>query len=325
MKVSAIMPAYNAEKTIARAIDSILNQSFAPYEIIVVDDGSKDETLKIVSSFGHRVRLIRQPNEGAAAARNKGINEARGNWIAFLDADDYWLPHRLKSQVDIIKANQDLVWCCGNFLNIDAAGNTYVQNLPESLDDLLNGSVFGDYFQAWIRYSVPFWTCSFLIQKNVFKQIGFFRTYLTTFEDQDLWLRIAYSYPKIGYVKQPICVYDRSQSTLTKGSKNVSVTADALCEHYKLAKHSNNRYRKKTIESMFFGFMHNWVMNNQGEQVRRALKNSKIFLSNIKWWTIISMSYIPMLFLNKLRAMKKYFLSNRKDIAVRDKEYLNGI
>lgn len=101
--ISAVIPAYNRASTVGRAIDSVLAQSFPVREVIVVDDGSDDETASVVSAYGHSVRLIQQPNLGASLARNRGVEEARGEWIAFLDSDDYWLPGHLERIANAIE------------------------------------------------------------------------------------------------------------------------------------------------------------------------------------------------------------------------------
>ncbi len=93
--VAVVIPAYNAEKLLPRALRSVLTQTVAPREVLVVDDGSSDGTSDVARSFGAPVRCIRQENAGAAAARNRGIAEATAEWIAFLDADDWWEPERL--------------------------------------------------------------------------------------------------------------------------------------------------------------------------------------------------------------------------------------
>lgn len=101
--VSVVIPTYNRARTIGKAIDSVLAQSFQDLEVIVVDDGSQDDTSEVLSRFGSRIRLIRQENCGVSAARNAGIREARGKWIAFLDSDDEWRPEKLARQMDCLK------------------------------------------------------------------------------------------------------------------------------------------------------------------------------------------------------------------------------
>ena len=98
--VSVVMPAYNSEKYIAESIESVLNQTFKNFEIIVVDDGSTDNTRKIISDYkDNRIRYYYQENLGSGAARNLGLSNSRGNWIAFLDSDDLWNPVKLEEQL----------------------------------------------------------------------------------------------------------------------------------------------------------------------------------------------------------------------------------
>ena len=104
IRITAVVPAYNREKTVIRAIQSTLDQTHPPDEIIVVDDGSTDNTYSIVQQYGNRIKYIYQKNSGASEARNRGVQEASGAWIAFLDSDDYWLEHHLARMAEAILA-----------------------------------------------------------------------------------------------------------------------------------------------------------------------------------------------------------------------------
>jgi len=101
--ISVVIPAYNAAGTIGRALDSVIAQTHPAREILVVDDGSTDRTAQVVSEYGGRVEYLYQDNAGPGAARNAGIRAAHGEWIAFLDADDEWLPHRLALQAELLQ------------------------------------------------------------------------------------------------------------------------------------------------------------------------------------------------------------------------------
>ncbi len=107
-EVSCVIPAWNATETIARTIASALHQTVAPLEILVVDDGSTDDTAQVVGSIGGTVRLIRQANAGGEAARNRGISESSGEFIAFLDADDIWLPEKLERQLAVLRGRPEV-------------------------------------------------------------------------------------------------------------------------------------------------------------------------------------------------------------------------
>ena len=110
-EISVVIPAYNHGRFLREAIDSVLAQTYAPLEIIVVDDGSTDDTEQIVRSYGDRVRYIRQQNAGVGAARNNGIANARGEYVAFLDSDDLWLPEKLAVQVEYMRRHPECAAC----------------------------------------------------------------------------------------------------------------------------------------------------------------------------------------------------------------------
>lgn len=116
IKVSVVIPSYNREKTIEACLLSVLNQSYPPFEIIVVDDGSTDNTIQKIEGFNDsRIRILRQQHKGAQAARNCGIKAAKGDYIAFLDSDDEWLPEKLEIQIQYLKGRKDVVVYCDGY------------------------------------------------------------------------------------------------------------------------------------------------------------------------------------------------------------------
>ncbi|HSH30891.1 MAG TPA: glycosyltransferase [Thiohalobacter sp.] len=121
-RFSVIIPAYNSAATIAAAIDSVLAQSWPAHELIIVDDGSSDATADRILAYGDRVRYLHQPNAGVSAARNHGIRAATGDWLAFLDADDLYLPDRLRWHAEWIQRNPGLDFYVGNFEHRDETG-----------------------------------------------------------------------------------------------------------------------------------------------------------------------------------------------------------
>jgi glycosyltransferase involved in cell wall biosynthesis len=107
-RFSVIIPAYNSAATLTRAVESVLAQSWPAHEIIVIDDGSIDDTLCVARGFGDRVRVIHQPNAGVSTARNRGAEAATGDWLAFLDADDWYYPNRLRWHAEWIAGDASL-------------------------------------------------------------------------------------------------------------------------------------------------------------------------------------------------------------------------
>jgi glycosyltransferase involved in cell wall biosynthesis len=143
MRVSAIIPVFNGATVVGKAIDSALAQQFDDFEVIVVDDGSTDSTIKVLGAYGSRFRLLRQNNRGPAAARNAGSRIAEGDYLAFLDADDTWTPNKLAVTVSVLERHSDAVLVFSDATPLDAAGNqireSYVKELgfAPTMADLL--------------------------------------------------------------------------------------------------------------------------------------------------------------------------------------------
>ena len=241
IKISAVIPAYNSAKFISRAIESVLTQSRGADEIIVVDDGSTDETVDKVGGFGGKVRLIRQPNAGASAARNAGIQAACGDWIAFLDADDQWLPDRLRLGAELLERNPDLAWTAGNYLDCLCDRQRQAEHTPQKhcLGLLAGVDYFESYFYAWQKY---IWghADTMLIRKDALIKAGLFCTELPMANDIDMWLRVAYLYPKIGFVPQPLAVYHLGiADSIVRRHRKLPIYTDFIRRHIALAEEHN--------------------------------------------------------------------------------------
>ena len=239
ISISAVIPAYNAEKYIARTLNSVLSQTVPVCEIIVVDDGSTDATAEVVRSFGEAVTLIQQPNAGVSAARNTGIQAAKGDWIAFLDADDEWLPEKIALQTENLTQNPDLVWTTGNYYECLCDENRRAEQCPQKkIKKLLNGKTyFESYFEAWQHY---LWGCSDvqLIRRDVLIRAGLFPAGQKIGEDIDTWLRVAYLHPKVGFVAEPLAIYHFGVTAT--GSQTNRSERDCMRfieRHFELARH----------------------------------------------------------------------------------------
>lgn len=224
MRLSIVIPLYNKAKWIERAIDSVLNQTFQDFEIIVVDDGSTDGSDKIVENINDvRIRLIRQQNAGASAARNTGIKESQGELIAFLDADDWWVSNKIEKQYELLYELPFLVWVASGFDAIHLNTKKIKYPLTNGYKQLLsNRRCFEDFYVAALS-GVIFFTTTMIIKKNIFDEVGLFDTSMKIGEDRDLWYRIAEKYPQIGYVDASLAIYDeRNEGTLTKSQTSYS-------------------------------------------------------------------------------------------------------
>lgn len=212
-EVSVIIPAYNCEKYIEKTVASVASQSFKDLEIIIVDDGSTDQTYETIENIAKndtRIKLFSQKNGGASKARNKGINEASGNYIAILDSDDLWHEDKIKLQYEAITLNDVGMVSCHSVI-IDKEEIPFGGYQRENLngycyEDLLVSNGIGNG-------SVP------LILKECFDKVGLFDEDIRYCEDWDMWIRIAKEY-KLLTISEVLVGYRRMESNLTRASDN---------------------------------------------------------------------------------------------------------
>lgn len=234
--ISVVIPAYNAEKWIGRAIESVLNQTIVPAEILVVDDGSTDGTAQAIEEYGSRVRYIYQENAGCAAARNRGIEAATGQWIAFLDADDEWYPHKLELQVAILSRHKHLKWCACSYDIHTRSGSQQRTIGHRSRREFVRVGFLPNALRAARRDS-PFHTPGMLIHRSVFARVGLFDESLSQTSDNDMWWQIAMHYPPIGYCPCPCdAVYMEIAGSVSKGDAVIPCSFRSLAKNLLIAK-----------------------------------------------------------------------------------------
>lgn len=191
--VSVIIPTYNRAHFLGQAIQSALDQTYPQVEVIVIDDGSTDDTAAVVAGFGDRVRYVHQENSGVSAARNHGLRLARGATIAFLDSDDLLMPHKLETQIAYLEANPavGMVYASHEFIHEDGRYHSTCRLHPSS----------ATYHRllAECKIALP----SVLVRRSVLNAVGGFDETMRIGEDIDLWVRIARHYP-IGVIEEPL-------------------------------------------------------------------------------------------------------------------------
>ena len=212
--ISVVVPVYNGEKTIGETIESVLNQTFKDLELIIINDGSKDATLEIVSQIEDpRIKVFCYPNAGLSASRNRGISQATGEYISFIDADDLWTPDKLENQLKALQSNPQaaLAYSWTNF--IDEAGNF-----------LRRGgyiSVTGNTFATLLLVNFVENGSNPLIRTHVFKEVGGFDELLRSAEDLDMWLRLAVRYDFVA-VQKPQILYRMSANSMSSNRNIVT-------------------------------------------------------------------------------------------------------
>ena len=191
-----VVPTFDRASVLSRALDSVIEQTRLPAEVIVVDDGSTDATAELVESRFPGVRLLRQENRGVSAARNRGIEASRGEWIALLDSDDEWRPRKLERQLSALEAQPDLRICHTDEIWIRKGRRVN----PRQIHAKHGGWIF--------EHCLPLCAMSpssIVIHRSIFEAVGMFNEALPACEDYDLWLRICSRYPVL-YLDEPLVV-----------------------------------------------------------------------------------------------------------------------
>ncbi|WP_438347158.1 glycosyltransferase [Paenibacillus sp. FA6] len=232
---SVIIPTYNREKFIGRAIKSVLQQTCTDYELIVVDDGSTDQTSKIVKSFGERVRYVYKKNGGPSAGRNKGITLAKGKYIAFLDSDDLYLPVKLQKNKEFLETHPECHFLYSWYYSVRRGRRKQLISNIKGVSDLnkFRLQLYGRTFT--IRTSTA------VIHHSCFDKVGLFNTKYRYSQDWDMWLRLACHYR--GYCqKEPLVLYRRhNRRAIPMGNRHRRIRENA----YKLY-----RWDKATLLSL---------------------------------------------------------------------------
>jgi glycosyltransferase involved in cell wall biosynthesis len=207
MTVSVIIPTYNRASCICDAIDSVLDQTFKDYEILVIDDGSTDDTSQILQQYNDKIKYIYQKNEGVSAARNTGILNSRGEWLAFLDSDDIWKPDKLERQIEALRDTGASVCFSGHE---DDFGNKFI--------DFAKDVPLGGYQYIEPAFHLVFNTNnthpliqSILIDKKLILSLGLFDQTLRVAEDTKLIYRIVFK-TGITYINDILFVLKRNRS-----------------------------------------------------------------------------------------------------------------
>lgn len=298
-KVSVIIPTYNCAQYISEAIDSVLQQTYQDFEILIIDDGSHDTTREIVKRYAakhsNKIRYFFQENKGPAAARNKGLRESGANYIALLDADDLWLPNRLKEGVSILDQMPDVGLVHSATIRIDENGKFLEK--PKRNSRFLSGSIAKFLLTRKAHISSP----TVLFKKECIEKAGYFdeNPQCIGVEDRDLWIRIAKAY-KIFYIPQALAYYRIHKRSLSNNSEKALqgkyYVINKYCadnEYSGLRKVSLARIHKESGDEF---------LNN-----RRLVESKEHYLKSIALWP-----FDPWPWLNLLKAVTKLGLAKKQ-------------
>ncbi len=235
--ISAVIPSYNYGRFIADAVQSVLDQTHEPrVEIVVVDDGSTDDTRARLEPFGDRIRYVHQRNQGPSAARNTGIREARGDWIAFLDGDDIWHPEKTDLQLHLVGQH-----------GFDVVGAPRMSLRPPRLppDPPVRPLGVRDFLTG-----TPIFPSGTVVHRRCIDAVGGFDENLRYVEDRDLWLRLAARF-RVAQVDSPVSYYREHGSQLSKNAERMRSSFERV-----LAKFFAEHPQYAALERPAHAFMH---------------------------------------------------------------------
>jgi glycosyltransferase involved in cell wall biosynthesis len=207
--VSVIMPSYNRAEFIAQAVESVLAQDYPNWELIIIDDGSVDSTHAVIAGYSSpNIRCLRQDRQGPGAARNRGLAEARGSLIAFLDSDDYFLPGKLRAQAGMLAARKELGALHSGWRKVDVRGR-----LLETVEPWRNAPLLD--LKTWLMWK-PVFLGGIMIRAEWLRRAGGFNPRLYQTDDVELMFRLAAAGCRMAWWKQPSVCYRQHAANITR-------------------------------------------------------------------------------------------------------------
>lgn len=292
--ISVIIPLYNKEKYIKSTIKSILSQKYQNFEIIIVDDGSTDNSLAEIERIeDDRIRLIHQSNAGVAAARNRGIAEARGEYVAFLDADDEWKEEYLEAQANMIQAFPSCSVFATNYLR-KHPDDTYTHTIIRGLKFKDETGIMDNYFEVATLSQPPVWTSAVVIKKNALESISGFPVGIKSGEDLLTWARLASRY-QIAYDRRPLAIFNIEGYDVKEKPKRIPAEDDVVGQELDaLSKKFNPPYICKYI-SLWHQMRSSIYMRlgMRGKSIREAIKGLRYNILNYKLYAFCLINILP--------------------------------
>jgi len=232
-KVSVVIPTYNRARFLCEAINSVLNQTFRDFEVIVVDDGSTDNTAELLSRYSDSIHYVRQDHRGRSHARNCGIQLARGEYIAFLDSDDIWLPDKLERQMTLFKEDPDFGLVHGAVEVIDEEGKIAPHLTAFFQKGFARQRAQGETYERLLLHHTMY-TSTVMVPRKIFEDIGLYDPALDPREDLDLYLRIAWKYRVDSVAGRPLCRYRVQRKNVNPGSDLSLIYINLHMKHLRL-------------------------------------------------------------------------------------------
>lgn len=281
MRFSVIVPVYNKAPYIAKALESVFSQTFPDYELIVVDDGSSDDSFTVVKemfgvqSTNHEVQLIRQENQGVSTARNNGVSASKGEYICFLDADDWWEPTFLEEMSQLI-TDYPQVGIYGTGYYIVKNGRKWLA--PVGVEDGFTCGLI-NYCQVYAKtLCMPLTSITVAMPRHIFDELGGFRPHLKLGEDFDLWIKVALKYP-VAFLNKPLSNYNQDVDVTFRGTHRLHDPKVHMLwnlDYLEKEEESNPEYKQLIDNLRTYGLLPYYL----SKEYHRAAKD---LLSKVDW------------------------------------------
>lgn len=254
VSVSVVIPVYNSEFYIEKTLDTIFAQSCLPMEVLVIDDGSKDNTVKVIEKYRNLhanteiIRIFEQKNAGAGAARNKGIANALGNWIMFLDSDDLWEKQKIQTVVEVIQNKPDVGIVTHNEYEVTENDRKHRRFVPRHKSYQKDENLFLQLYKGNL-----FSTSCMTVRKDILEKAGGFDEMLLSAQDYDLWIRISL-YAQVIYLEEPLATYVVRKGNITSNTYRRYKCEIRICQKYapQIKEQLGVQAGKKVIQQRIF-------------------------------------------------------------------------
>jgi glycosyltransferase involved in cell wall biosynthesis len=305
--VSIILPTYNGSKWLAEAIYSVLGQTHQDFEVIAVDNGSTDDSVALLSSYPDRIRILFEKKKGVSFARNAGLLAARGEYVAFLDQDDIWLPDKLSAQIDVFAGSETVGMVGCSFYSIDDNSNI-IEVFRKTVAE--QESLAKELF---VRNRVGPPSCM-LIRKSVVDQVGVFDEDLNGVEDRDLWMRITERY-QLRFVERPLVKYRLHPQNVHKNVPLMKASQKRFIQKHR-HKQSALQLRKAYGYVYVEAAKQYWGQSERAkafcEAVKAIIRYPLPVISEDDKWKILVASLLPRKVLTVLSNTRKRFRAQER-------------
>lgn len=292
--ISIVIPLYNKEKQIRTTLQSVFRQTFSDYEIVIVDDGSTDGSCEEVHKVNDsRIRLIHQQNAGVSVARNKGIAEARGEYVAFLDADDEWKPDYLATQMALVEKYPQCSVFAVNYEFRNEKGET-IPTIIHKLSFSGMDGVLTNYFEVASCSHPPLWTSAVMVRKDAIQSIGGFPVGVKSGEDLLTWARLACRY-EMAYCTTPLAVFCVEGYDVKEKPKRLPAEDDVVGKELAKLKNAYNPPHINEYLAMWHKMRSSVYMRlrMRGKSIKEALIGLRHNPVNYKLYLYILINLLP--------------------------------